>query len=159
MIKLINILQEVVGSIYKDDPNTWTHLTDREETIQQIKQKGQFLGPNEDLNEFSYDINKGISGNKQNQNVPNFYKGELYPGSKPTYLITLTPKEPYPGDEDKDWKNVKYPFLPNSNRANRSNFAKSGKIAVLKPEYRDKKNFKFYKFDGKNYVEFDINNF
>lgn len=155
MIKLINILKEAVEGVYQDNPNTWTHVTSREETIQSIKQKKQFLGPNEDPKEFSYDINQGISANKQNQNVPNFLKGKIYPGGeKSKYLITLTPKEPYPGDGDKDWKTVKYPFIPNSNRANRKNFKISGGIGVLKPEYRDIKNFKFYQLEGDKYVEF-----
>jgi hypothetical protein len=163
MIKLIGILKEIVGEIYRDDSNTWTHVTDRSETIEAIKKAKAFWGINEDASDFSYEINKGISANKQNQNSPNFYKGKLYPGTEGTlYLITLKVTKSFPGDnfESNDWKTVDYPLIPNGNRVNRISFKKSDNIGILKPEFRGIKNFKFYQYnpDTKKYVSFDIQN-
>jgi hypothetical protein len=160
MIKLINILQEVVGSIYKDDPNTWTHATNRDEVIQSIKQKGKWIGKDENLDAFVYKVQPGrFITSKDNGSVPNFFKGKPYPGTEGTkYLITFTPKQQFPDIESYDWSEVDYPLMPSKNFSNNKSFKQSGNIGILKPEYRDKKNFKFYKFDGKNYVEFDINN-
>lgn len=161
-MKFIDILKEAISRLeYSDNSNTWTHVTNRDETIDQIKSKKLFLGPNEDTSEFNYEINKGISANKQNTNVPNFYRGKIYPGGFGSkYLITLKPKQSYPGDdfESQNWKDVDYPFIPNSNRANKISFKKSGDVGVLKPEYRDIDNFKFYRYDdnSKKYIEFDI---
>lgn len=163
MIKLVDILKEI-NNIYQNDIDTWTHATDRVEVINTIKSKKKWLGVNEDPNDFSYTINaKRLSADKQNTNVPNFYKGSLYPGASQKYLITFTPKQKYPGDnfESSNWKEVDYPLIPNSNRVNRLSFNASGKIGVLKPEYRGIENFKFYQLDPstKKYVEFDIENF
>lgn len=36
MIKLINILKEI-ANIYKDDSDTWTHTTNRDEVIKNFK--------------------------------------------------------------------------------------------------------------------------
>lgn len=159
MIKLINILKEINSEeIYKDDSNTWTHVSKNENTIKSIVQKGKFLGINENLNEFSYEINPKISANKQNTNSPNFYQGKIYPGAEGTlYLITFTTNKSYPGDdfESSNWKEVDYPVIPNGNRMNRVSFKKSSNIGILKPEYRDIKNFKFYKYNGENYIKFD----
>lgn len=163
MIKLINILKEI-ANIYKDDSNTWTHTTNKDEVINSIKSKKKWLGVNEDLSDFSYVINaRRLSADKQNTNVPNFYKGSIYPGSTQKYLITFTSKQSYPGDnfESSNWGEVDYPLIPNSNRVNQISFKNSNKIGVLKPEYRDIKNFKFYKYDdtSKKYIEFDIEKF
>ena len=164
MYRLASLLVEVLNEaaeVYKDDPSTWTHVTSREETIQQIKHKKAFFGPNESPSDFQYEINKGISANKQNQNSPNFYKGSIYPGAEGTaYLIAFKAKQTYPGDdfESQDWKEVDYPLIPNGNRVNRVSFKKSNNIGVLKPEYRGINNFTLYKYnaESKQYVEFDI---
>ncbi len=152
------------GDTYRDDSNTWTHVTSRDEAIQKIKQQKKFLGPNEDTSEFSYEINKGVSANKQNPNSPNFYKGKLYPGAEGgKYLITITPKQSYPGDDfiSDNWKDVDYPLIPNGNRTNKQSFKKSSNIGVLKPEYRNVDNLTFYKYneDTKTYEEFNIDEF
>jgi hypothetical protein len=148
--------------VYQNNDDTWTHITSKDEVIELIKSKGKWLGINEDPNEFNYAITR-ISPDKQNTNTPNFLKGKLYLGPTHKYLITFKPKQKYPGDnfESLNWKEVDYPLIPNSNRANKKSFAASDKIGVLKPEYRDKKNFKFYKYneDIKKYIEFDIDNF
>jgi len=161
MIKLINILKEVTNEIYRDDPNTWTHVTNKFETIEGIKKAKAFWGLSEDDSEFSYEINKGVSANKQNQNSPNFYKGKLYPGTEGTlYLIAFKVNKSFPGDdfESNDWKTIDYPLIPNGNRVNRISFKKSANIGILKPEFRDIKNFKFYKYDlnTKKYISFKV---
>ena len=161
MIKLVDLLKEVTNEIYHDDSNTWTHVTNRPETIEIIKKAKVFWGLNEDAGEFDYEINKGLSGNKQNQNSPNFYRGKLYPGTEGTqYLITFKSTKSFPGDdfESNDWKNVDYPLIPNGNRVNRISFKKSSNIGIIKPEFRGIKNFKFYKYDPntKKYISFDI---
>ena len=155
------VLNEDKPIEYKDDSNTWTHLTPNVESIEKIQKSKAFWGINEHANEFNYEINKGLSGNKQNQNSPNFYRGKLYPGAEGAqYLITFKSTKSFPGDdfESNDWKNVDYPLIPNGNRTNRISFKKSNNIGILKPEFRDIKNFKFYKYDGvsKKYVEFNI---
>lgn len=172
MIKLGDLLREVVGDAeipqeaytgktYSNNPNVWTHGTNRDETIQTIKSKGEFFGINETPDSFQYEIIKGISGNKQNSNSPNFLKGDLYPGVEEVkYLITFDAKQSYPGDdfESDNWKDVDYPLIPNRFRVNKTNFNKSGEIGVLKPEFRDIKYFRFYKLnpDDKKFHEFDI---
>jgi hypothetical protein len=161
MIKLINILKEIAGEIYRDDSNTWTHVTNRLETIEAIKKAKTFWGVNEDASEFDYEINKGLSANRQNPNSPNFYKGKIYTGAEGTkYLITFKAIKSFPGDsfESNDWKNVDYPLIPNSNRVNRLSFQKSANIGILKPEFRDIRNLKFYQYnpDTKKYVSFNI---
>lgn len=152
MIKLINILKEITEKVYKDDSNTWTHLTNKVEVLSNIKREKAFLGINEDLDEFNYTINVKLSGDKQNPNVPNFYKGGLYGvnSTKIKYLITFKAKETYPGDsfESTNWKEVDYPLIPNENRGNRLSFQISRKIGVLKPEYRGIDNFNFYQYDS-----------
>ena len=163
MIKLLDLLFEN-NDVYPKDNDTWTHTTSRDEVIELIKSKGKWLGINEDLDEFNYTINsKKLSIDKQNPNVPNFKKGEIYADYYLKYLITIKPKQRYPGDnfESLNWKEVDYPLIPNLSRVNRKSFANSSKVGVLKPEYRDKKNFKFYKYneDIKKYIEFDIDNF
>lgn len=160
-MRLLQLLKEVtLAAEYRDDPNTWTHLSNRDEVINAIKSKKQFLGINEDLSEFNYEVNKGISANKQNPNSPNFLKGKIYSDKGLKYLITFTAKQKYPGDdfESRNWKEVDFPFIPNSNRANKVSFKISGGIGVLKPEYRNIDNFKFYKYneDSKKYIEFKI---
>lgn len=156
MIKLIDILKEI-NDVYQNDADTWVHATSRDEVINSIKSKGKWLGINEDLNEFNYTINA------QNPNVPNFYKGAIYAGYDQKYLITLRPKQKYPGDdfESLNWKEVDYPLIPNSARVNQKSFKDSKKIGVLKPEYRDSDNFRFYQYDNasKKYYEFDIKDF
>lgn len=161
MIKLVDLLNEIAGEIYRDDSNTWTHVTNRPETIEAIKKTKAFWGINEDASDFSYEINSGLSANKQNQNSPNFYRGKLYIGTEGTpYLITFKATKSFPGDdfESNNWKTVDYPLIPNGNRTNRISFKKSANIGILKPEFRDIKNFKFYKYDPstKKYVSFDI---
>lgn len=152
MIKLINILKEITGEEYKDDSNTWTHLTDKIEVLKSIKQEKAFYGINEDPEEFNYTINVKLSADKQNPNSPNFLKGELYNGGKNKlkYLITFKSPKSYPGDnfESSNWKDVDYPLIPNGNRGNRLSFQKSSKIGILKPEYRDIDGFNFYKYDA-----------
>ena len=149
MIKFITILNEISSEVYSDSPNTWTHVTNRPETIEAIKKAKMFWGINEEASEFNYEINKGLSANKQNPNSPNFYRGKLYPGTKGTYLITFKATKSFPVDdfESNDWKTVDYPLIPNGNRGNRISFQKSYNIGVLKPEFRDAKNFKFYQYD------------
>lgn len=161
MIKLIDILKEVAGT-YRDGDNIWTHGTNRDETISTIKSTKKFFGPGETAGSFEYDINKGLSPNRQNYNSPNFFRGKLYPGVENSkYLITFEPKQKYPGDDfdSENWSNVDYPLIPNGNRMNRRSFKKSDNIGIIKPEYRDIKNFKFYKKDPNTnqFVEFDIN--
>jgi hypothetical protein len=162
MIKLINILKEITEDIYKDDSNTWTHVTSKVEVLSNIKREKAFIGINEDLDDFSYVINLKLSADKQNSTAPNFYKGGLYDGgsSKSKYLITFKAKESYPGDsfEATNWKEVDYPMIPNGNRVNRVSFQKSSKIGILKPEYRDIDNFKFYQYDPStdNYVPLNL---
>jgi hypothetical protein len=161
MIKLVDLLKEIAGEIYRDDSNTWTHVTNRPETIEAIKKAKAFWGINEDASEFDYEINKGLSANRQNSNSPNFYKGKLYPNTEGTqYLITFKATKSFPGDdfESDNWKTIDYPVIPNGNRQNRLSFKKSANIGVLKPEFRGIKNFKFYQYnpDTKKYVSFDI---
>ena len=161
MIKLLDLLNEITGEVYRDDSNTWTHVTNRPETIEAIKKAKAFWGINEDASEFNYEINQGFSANKQNQNSPNFYKGKIYNGAEGTkYLITFKAAKSFPGDsfESNDWENVDYPLIPNRNRVNRISFKISTNIGVLKPEFIDIKNFKFYQYnpDTKKYVSFDI---
>lgn len=162
MIKLIDILKEI-NDVYQNDADTWVHATSRDEVINSIKSKGKWLGINEDPSEFSYTINPKISGDRQNSNVPNFNKGAIYAGYDQKYLITLKPKQKYPGDdfESLNWKEVDYPLIPNSGRFNKKSFKDSSKIGVLKPEYRDSDNFRFYQYDNasKKYYEFDIDEF
>jgi len=161
MIKLLDLLFE--NNMYQNDNDTWTHTTNKDEVIKLIKSKGKWLGINEDPSEFNYTINTKLSADKQNPNVPNFLKGEIYPGSTQKYLITIKPKQRYPGDsfESLNWKEVDYPLIPNSNRVNRKTFAISRKIGVLRPEYRDSDNFRFYQYDdnSKKYIEFNIKDF
>lgn len=97
MIKLINILKEMYlneAIEYKDNSNTWTHTTSNKVVIDSIIKNKKWLGVNEKLEDFSYDVNQKLSANKQNTNVPNFYKGTIYPGVSGTYLITFKPKNP-----------------------------------------------------------------
>ena len=162
MIKLINILKEMYldeAIEYKDDSNTWTHTTSNKVVIDSIIKNKKWLGVNEKLEDFSYDVNQKLSANKQNTNVPNFYKGTIYPGVSGTYLITFKPKETYPGDnfESNNWKDVEFSLIPNANRTNKKSFKISGMIGVLKPEFRSIENFKFYKLGSdKKYYEFNI---
>jgi hypothetical protein len=161
MIKLLDLLFE--NNVYQNDNDTWVHATSRDEAIKLIKSKGKWLGINEDPSEFNYAINTKLSGDTQNPNVPNFLKGEIYAGYDQKYLITFKPKQRYPGDnfESLNWKEVDYPLIPNSGRFNKKSFVDSSKIGVLKPEYRDDNNFRFYQYDGisKKYYEFDIKDF
>jgi hypothetical protein len=161
MIKLIDILFE--NNVYQNDNDTWTHTTNKDEVIKLIKSKGKWLGINEDPSEFNYTINTKLSGDKQNTNVPNFLKGGIYPGATQKYLITIKPKQKYPGDnfESLNWKEVDYPLIPNGFRVNKKSFAASRNIGVLRPEYRDSDNFRFYQYDdnSKKYIEFDIKDF
>lgn len=172
MIKLIDILKEVTGNseipqqaytgkVYSNNSNVWTHGTNRDETIKAIKDKGEFFGLNETPDTFQYEINKGVSGNKQNSNAPNFLKGALFQGIENVkYLITFEAKQKYPGDsfESNNWKEVDYSLIPNRFRANKTSFNKSDKIGVIKPEFRDIKNFRFYRLNSedKKFYEFDI---
>ena len=164
MIKLLDLLNELTSKKpieYKDNPNTWTHVTSNKEVISDIIKNKKWLGVNEKLEDFSYEVNKKLSANKQNTNVPNFYKGTIYPGaSGGTYLITFKVVKNYPGDnfESNNWSTVDYPLIPNSNRVNKISFNKSGLIGILKPESRAIKNFKFHKYNNisKKYEEFNI---
>jgi len=163
MIKLVDLLIEI--TTYSDKPNTWVHVTSKDETIEKIKGTGKFLGIDENLDEFEYEVQKGLKINKNNPNSPNFYKDEIYPVGVPNdikYVIVFSTDKKYPGDdaEYQNWKEVDYPVIPNGNRVNRLSFKQSSKIGILKPKYRDKKFFKFYQYnpENKKHEEFNIEN-
>lgn len=163
MIKLYDILLEI-GGIYQDDDNTWTHFTRNEDLIKYLKEKKKWIGRGESMENFDYEVPVGgLSITRANRTSPNFLKGEAYPGAYGLqYLVTLTPKERYPGDnfESLNWgeEKFKFPFIPNLNGVNKKSFKDSRFVGVLRPEYRDIDNFRFYEYnkEDKKYHEFDI---
>lgn len=160
MIKLIDILKEALSSdIYRDEENVWTHVTNKKEVIDNIKKAKAFWGVNEKKEDFTYYIplsgKEKLTAGKQNSSSPNFYKGKIYLGGEGIkYLITFKSPKPYPGDskESNNWEEIDYPLIPNGNRANKISFNNSANIGILKPEFRDIKNFKFYEYDEENKV-------
>lgn len=160
-MKLIDILLEI-GDIYQNNDNTWTHFTKNEDLIKYLKLKKKWVGRDENLENFDYEVqNSRFSITRANRSSPNFLKGKAYPGAEGSqYLITMTPKEKYPGDdfESLNWEKEKFPFIPNLNGGNKKSFKDSMLVGVLRPEYRDIDNFRFYEYneEDKKYHEFDI---
>lgn len=166
MIKLIDILKEING-VYQDDGNTWTHFSRNEDLIKYLKLKKKWIGKDENLNNFDYEVeNSRFATARANRTSPNFLKGKAYPGTQGSqYLITITPKENYPGDdfESFNWgeEKFKFPLIPNLNGSNKKSFKASMLVGVLRPEYRDIDNFRFYEYnqEDKKYHEFNIEDF
>ena len=164
MIKLIDLLREMVedlevpqeaytGKVYSDSPNVWTHVTRHDAAIEDIKRKRKWLGKHEDLTRFVYGTQhrqgKRFPLTKDNKNSIYMQKGGLYI-AEPTekYPIKWLITTDLPDDA----------FQPNINGGNTDTFKQSYDIGVLKPKYRDIKNFKFYRFNpnDKKWHEFDI---
>jgi hypothetical protein len=125
--------------LFKQTPNTWTHTTYSEDLINQLKSGGNFIGNKEDLTKFNIP-NKGPFATFVNQHSPNFKKGSIFQGfEQHPYLITTElPDEA---------------FQPNWNSRNYDNFEDSQNVGVLKPQYRDSKNFKLWKKNKDNQFE------
>ncbi len=113
--------------------DTWTHGTWSMEIIEAIKKTGKFIGKKENLDDFNKEF-KGSFRVQTNLHAPNFYKGGFFHGyENAAYLITTTI-----GDDA---------FQPNWNAKNYNTLEESQNVGVLKPEFRDLKNFKFWKND------------
>jgi hypothetical protein len=125
--------------IFKENPNIWTHTTYSEELINHLKNGGDFIGNKEDLTKFNVP-DKGRFAEYVNQHSPNFKKGSIFHGfEQHPYLITTDlPDEA---------------FQPNWNSKNYDNFNDSQNVGVLKPEYRESKNFKLWKKNKNNEFE------
>lgn len=127
------------NEIFKLKPNIWTHTTYSEELINHLKDGGDFIGKKEDLTKFNIPI-KGSFATFINQHSPNFKKGSIFQGfEQHPYLITTD----LPDDA----------FQPNWNSKNYDNFRDSQNVGVLKPEYRNSKNFKLWKSNKNNEFE------
>jgi hypothetical protein len=164
MIKLIDILKEVIedleipqeaytGKIYSNSPNIWTHVSKHDGVIEDIKRKNKWISRGENLDHFVYGTQhmqgKKFYLSKDNKNSVYMKKGSLYisePNEK--YPIKWLITADLPDDS----------FQPNINGGNTDTLEQSHNIGVLKPEYRDIKNFKFYRFNptDKKWYEFDI---
>ena len=165
MIKLIDILREIVedleipqeaytGKVYSNSSNIWTHVSRHDEIIEDIKKKRKWVSINEDLSSFVYGTEhtkgKKFYLSKDNKSSAYMQKGTLYI-SEPTekYPIKWLITTDLPDDA----------FQPNINGGNTDTLKQSHNIGVLKPEYRDIKNFEFYRFNptDRKWYEFDIN--
>ena len=165
MIKLIDILNEVIedleipqeaytGKVYSNSSNIWTHVSRHDGIIEDIKKKRKWIGKHEDLSWFRYGTehtkDKKFYLSKDNKSSVYMQKGELYI-SEPTekYPIKWLVTTDLPDDA----------FQPNINGGNTDTLKQSHNIGVLKPEYRDIKNFEFYRFNptDRKWYEFDIN--
>lgn len=130
-IKNQNIPEKVTDQSFKNNDETWTHLTNSKELIESILAGNAFLGKGEDLANFTKEIStKKFNINKENGGSPYFQKGKFYGTPSQEYLITTR------GDEK---------FTPNINRTNASDLAQSGNVGVLNPEFRDAGNFDVWK--------------
>ncbi len=111
--------------------DTWTHSTWSADLINHLLSGKPYIGKKEKLDDFNVPLTGFLKG-KTNINSPNFKKGEIFSGFESNkYLITT----------DLDDK----AFQPNWNGSNYDALDKSQNVGVLKPEYRDAKNFKFWK--------------
>jgi hypothetical protein len=164
VIKLLSILREVVedlevpqdaytGKVYNNSPNVWTHVSRHDGVIEDIKKKRKWISRDEDLAHFVYGTDhlkgKKFSLSKDNKSSIYMKKGALYisePSEK--YPIKWLVTADLPDDA----------FQPNINGGNTDSLEKSHDIGVLKPEYRDIKNFEFYKYNptDKKWYEFNI---
>lgn len=136
MISLSNLLPK---KTLKITPKTWTHATSSEDLITKLKKGEKFIGKKEDLSKFNIP-DKGPFATYTNQHAPNFKKGGLFKGYEITpYLITTEL-----GDEA---------FQPNWNAKNYDSLEDSSNVGVLKPDYRDAKNFKLWKRNKKGDYE------
>lgn len=114
--------------IVKSD--TWTHATWSEDLINQLLSGKPLIGKKENLKDFNV---PKVSPFRTLVNVhaPNFKKGDIFPGFEINkYLITT--------DLDNN------AFQPNWNSVNYDNFENSANVGVLRPEYREAKNFKLW---------------
>jgi hypothetical protein len=144
-IKIVSKLDEGIfdrfkkKEIFKQRPNIWTHLTDSEELVNNLKSGHDFIGKKELLTKFNVPM-KGAFATYVNQHSPNFKKGSIFQGfEQHSYLITTElPDEA---------------FQPNWNRRNYDNLTDSQNVAVLKPEYRDAKYFRLWKLNKNNEFE------
>lgn len=116
--------------MFKMTPDTWAHATRSKELVDLLLSGKDFVGEKEDLIKFNVPI-VGPFAKYDNKDSPNFVKGRLFHGyDKHPYLITTElPDEA---------------FQPNWNSRNYDDLDKSSNVAVLKPEYRDAKNFKLW---------------
>lgn len=139
MIKLKDLLpnkfkkdkEEVLTKDQVINSNTWTHATWNPKLINHLLGGKDFIGNKEDLKDFNVP-QKGPFATFVNRNAPNFLKGDIFHGFEAnSYLITT--------DLDDE------AFQPNWNGRNYDNFKDSANVGVLKPEYRDAKNFKLWK--------------
>lgn len=125
--------------IFKQKPNIWTHTTYSDELINHLKSGGNFVGKKEDLSKFNIP-DKGTFATYVNQHVPNFKRGLIFQGFElHPYLITTELPDSA--------------FQPNWNSKNYSNLKDSQNVGVLKPEYRDSKNFKLWKRNNEGEFE------
>ena len=127
------------NEIFKQKPNIWTHTTYSDELINHLKYGGDFIGKKEDLSKFNIPI-KGSFATFVNQHSPNFKKGSIFQGfEQHPYLITTELPDSA--------------FQPNWNSKNYDNLNDSQNVGVLKPEYRESKNFKLWKRNNKGEFE------
>lgn len=127
------------NEIFIQKPNIWTHSTHSDKLINHLKSGGEFIGKKEDLNKFNIP-DKGSFATFVNQHAPNFKKGSIFYGFEQNpYLITTELPD--------------IAFQPNWNGKNYDNFIDSQNVGVLKPGYRDSKNFKLWKRNNKGQFE------
>jgi hypothetical protein len=120
-------------------PTTWTHLTSSPEIIPNIVKTGQWITPGENLLNFTTKVDNAstLIGDsffvgKQNALAPNLQKGKFFSTPQPNHKFLITTDL------------AESAFQPNINRVNWSTFEQSKGVGVLKPQFRDMKNFNFY---------------
>ena len=123
-------------------PEIWTHLSPAPEIIPNIVKTGKWIPPGENLFQFTTKVNTppvgmdlsniGLSITKQNAKSPYFQKGKFFSPAqtKDKFLVTTNLPESA--------------FQPNVHYTNYSTFEQSRNVGVLKPQFRDMKNFNFY---------------
>lgn len=127
---------------YTPTDDSFTHLTNSKEAIDELIRTGRFIGKGESLGNFNLEVSTdSFSLSRDNAGSPYFQKGKFYGEPTQKYLIVAK------GDEK---------FTPNINHRNAESFENSKGVGVLKPEFRDISNLQIYERVGDEYVPYDV---
>jgi hypothetical protein len=140
--KIANTFRKTKRNELHITPTTWVHVTRDLLPFQLIVKTGKFIGKDEDLSQFNV-TTQGKFRNFVNHKSLYFKKGSMFPGYEANNHIITT-----------DLPDTA--FQPNRNGINYDSLDKSDDVAVLKPEYRYAKNFKFWIRDTKDRKFYEV---